>query len=438
MTALPLGQMLCAGRSDEAIVAWDGDVAIRHGQLRAAAAGVAAAAAGMRSAAIACHSGFHFAAAFLGLAHAGVQLVLPHTDHPGTLASLSGTYDRLVDDAFVAGAAAQASLVPFAAEAAWVSFFTSGSTGAPKRITRSIAMLQHEVDALEAAFGPLPTQGKVLATVGHHHLYGLSFKLLWPLSMGRAFCSQTHETWESLLAEGLAAATLVSSPAHMSRLGGLPALPADQVPAAIFCAGAPLSTLAAHAARDILGVLPTEIFGSTESGAVATRRQHVGNEPWQLLSGVECRIDADGLAQFRSPQVAGWVATGDLAARDPDGLRFLGRDDGVVKIEGKRVSLAAVEAALAALPWVEEAAVLVPPFPPLRLAAAVVPSAEGWAALEQAGHFRFGTALARSVKASLEPASCPKRWRFIPALPRRHMGKRDHAGIAELFRTELR
>ena len=54
-------------------------------------------------------------------------------------------------------------------------------------------------------------------------------------------------------------------------------------------------------------------------------------------------------------------------------------------------------------------------------------------ALEAMGHYRVGVLLAMSLADMLEPAGRPKRWRFVPALPRRHMGKRDDAALRALF-----
>jgi acyl-coenzyme A synthetase/AMP-(fatty) acid ligase len=102
-------------------------------------------------------------------------------------------------------------------------------------------------------------------------------------------------------------------------------------------------------------------------------------------------------------------------------------------VEGKRVSLAEVESALTALPEIQEAAVLLLPGPPVRLAAAVVPRAAGWQALEAQGHFRFGRDLAHSLAPRMESSGRPKLWRFVEALPRRHMGKRDAGALAALF-----
>lgn len=433
MTFQPLSRLLSESRPYDTVVAWRDQAPLRFGQLRSAAAAVAAGVAGCGRVALVCQDSFHFAAAFMALAHSGAEIVLPPNHSAATLTALSGAFDRVIDDSFVAMAAGSAPLRAVDAERIPVTFFTSGSTGQPKQITRTLAMLQHEVAALQTAFGPLPRHGRVLATVGHQHLYGLTFKLLWPLSSGRAFDVETHEIWEALVAAQPGGGAIVSSPAHLSRLGGLPPLPDAERPAALFCAGAPLGASAARFACDVFGILPTEIFGSTESGAAATRQQIGGDESWRLLPDVEIRIDPDGLLAFRSPQVAGWVTTGDLARSDSDGLRFLGRTDGVVKIEGKRVSLAAVEAALMALPFVRDAAVMLLAETPVRLAAVVVPSELGWTNLEAMGHFRFGAALARALAPALEPAGRPKRWRFVAALPQRHMGKRDAAALTGLF-----
>ena len=438
MSLTALSRLLHDGREDRTVVALRRGAALDFGRFRAAAAAVAANCVRGSRVVLLCEDGFLFAAAFIGVLQAGGELVLPPNGLSGTRDALAGGYDRLIDDAAIIAAlgrqgAALPTPGPIDADAALVTFFTSGSTGAPKCITRSLAMLQHEIAAIDAAFGGLPGDGAVLSTVSHQHLYGLTFRVLWPLAAGRPFHVETLQVWESVLAAGTSGSVLIASPAHLSRLGGLSPLTDDQQPSAIFSAGAPLSAADAELARHILGVFPTEIFGSTESGAVATRRQTIGGEDWTLLPGVTLRVDSDDIASFASPQIAGWVSTGDVVAVAERGVRFLGRRDGVLKIEGKRVSLAEIEAGLAALPLVDEAAAVLLPGSPAKLAAVVVPSEAGRIFLDAEGSFRFGRRLARLLAPRLEPMGRPKRWRFVPSLPQRHLGKRDLPALMALF-----
>ena len=238
---------------------------------------------------------------------------------------------------------------------------------------------------------------------------------------------------ETVIAARPGGGVVISSPAHLSRLGGLTPLTEGWRPSAVFSAGAPLSAVDALVVRDVLGVLPTEIFGSTESGAVATRRQIVGGEAWTLLPGVTLRVESDDTASFASPQVAGWITTGDVVDATAQGIRFLGRRDGVLKIEGKRVSLAEIENGLTALKLVDQAAAVLLPGKPAKLAAVVVPSEAGRTLLATEGSFRFGRRLARLLASQLEPMGRPKRWRFVSSLPQRHLGKRDLQALAALF-----
>jgi acyl-coenzyme A synthetase/AMP-(fatty) acid ligase len=226
---------------------------------------------------------------------------------------------------------------------------------------------------------------------------------------------------------------LISSPAHLSRLAGIGALPERERPVAIFTAGAPLSAKAAADSLAILGRLPTEIFGSTETGAVATRQQVRGDEDWTLLPGHRLYSDAEGRLALFSPYARGRVETADRVEARPGGFRFLGRTDRVVKIEGKRVGLPEVEAALAALPWVEVAAVIVVPGPLVRLGAATVLTPKGREKLEALGGFRFGRFLRQSLAATLDPAGLPRLWRYVETLPISAMGKCKDADVEALF-----
>jgi acyl-coenzyme A synthetase/AMP-(fatty) acid ligase len=436
MTYLPLHRLLADGRAELHPVAVRGNEAIVFGQFRADVAAAAASLDGCEEAALACEDAYRFAVGFLALLHVGANIVLPPNSQPGALAELS---IPVVDDTAVnevalkQNAATERPFAPLDPTRHQIVFHTSGSTGAPKRVHKTLEMLSQESATIHRVWGERMGSGPVLATVSHRHLYGLAFRLLWPLAAARPFDADTDAVWESLLPKLRDNATVISSPAHLGRLAGIEPVACGLRPGIVFSAGAPLSFEAAVASREILGCLPTEIFGSTETGAMATRRQNLGDESWTLLPDTEFLLGRDGRMEVRSPYTGGWRQTEDLAAPVANGFRFLGRADTIVKIEGQRVSLPAVEAALAALPWIAEAAVVVLPGNPTRLGGLLVLTEPGRAHLAELGKFRFGRLLRASLTDTLEPPGLPRHWRFADSLPTRAMGKRGDAAIVALF-----
>lgn len=434
MTLRPLASLIVSGPA-ETPVAWRGDDRLCLGQFRADIAAIAAAYASHQAVALVCSDSYRFAAGLFGLLHAGVRVVLPPSNQPAQLEALRDRFTALIDDAAVAAAGAvDRPPAPLDAENTAIDFFTSGSSGAPKRIAKTLAMFEREVAMFEHSFGGALGNGRVFATVPHQHMYGMPFKLMWSLAAGRAFCADTHLFWETLLAELSAGDIVVSSPAHLGRMAGLQPLKAAQRPALVLSAGAPLSREASDDAADLLGCRPTEIFGSTETGAMATRSARSDeNDPWHLLSGVTIRCDDEGRMAVQT-QVVGpeWIETADVVTPTDDGFVYRGRADRIVKIEGKRIALAEVEAALCRDPRVESAAVVAIHRPP-QLAAVVVPSAEGKQLLARIGGFRFNRTLRQSLARTIEPAGVPHVWRFVDAMPAHPMGKRRNADIAALF-----
>ena len=281
--------------------------------------------------------------------------------------------------------------------------------------------------------------GPVRATVSHQHLYGLTFKVLWPLAAGRPFAAETHDIWETVLPVLDDETMLVTSPAHLTRTAGLSALPPGRQPRRVFSAGAPLPLAASRDAAALLGVAPTEIFGSSETGAIATRTRDDPATPWRLLPGIDMRTGADGRLLLRSPAIdddgtgEGWYRTEDRVAPAAGGFHFLGRADRMAKIEGKRVDLPALERALEESGWVEAAAVLVLHAGRPRLAAVVVPNGAGRRLLAETGAFRFARQLRGLLAVTHEPAGLPRQWRFVAALPVARLGKRSEADLQALF-----
>ena len=460
MTATPLGRLFVSGREPGTPVAMRDGVALSFGRFAADVAhtaGVARAACVARGAVLSADP-YRFLVGLFGLMHAGATVVLPPDALPGTLASLRDQFDVLLYDERASlpvpaqfavlliqeglpiqegqhGAATIGALDP---ATAMLEFFTSGSTGTAKRIAKPLTMLDREIATLDALWGTTTGRRPVLATVPHRHIFGLTFHLLWPLARGQPFASHVDELWESVLARDLADSVLVTSPAHLTRLGGLPRLPPGHSPARVFTAGAPLRAAQVREVADVLGVPPTEIFGSTETGAIATRTQtqHAADAPWTPLPGIHVGADDAGCMIVRSPygpDGAPFVSADRIEMMPDGGFHFLGRADRIAKIEGKRVNLARLEQELAALPGVRDASAVVLAGSTERLAAAIVLNDEGRSRLDVLGAFRLSRELRRQLSREFESAWLPKSWRFADELPLGAMGKRRDADVRALF-----
>lgn len=418
----PAGRVLFTGERD-----------ITAGQIRATAADLVPRMAGDGPLFLHTASAGLFAAALLAAAVVRKPLVLPAHTQAAYLAEVGGQGAVLLDDASMAlSDPADADLGQAAADVA-LTFFTSGSTGVPKRIERRLAQLETEAQALEAVFGG--DAGAVQATVSHQHIYGLIYRIIWPVMAGRPSADRAAEYWENLegrLGQGV---TLISSPAHLTRLPPGMDL-AGQAPGLIFSSGQLLPTPAALDCAAAFGRPVTEVLGSTETGGVAWRRQTAGGEAWNPFDVVTVAPDAEGALTVLTPYLDDGVpfAMGDRMEALPDGrFRLLGRADRMEKIDGKRVSLTRVEEALAALPEAIEVGALTLPDRKGALAAVVALSPAGRAALEAEGAFRLGRHLRAALADRLEPIERPKHWRFVDRLPTDAQGKRRLSDLRALF-----
>src|SRR5204862_500917 len=75
--------------------------------------------------------------------------------------------------------------------------------------------------ALAAAGGARIGEARFYSTVSHRHVYGMLFRLLWPLLHRRPFATFDLEYPEQLLGLERSTHVLVSSPALLKRIGHL-------------------------------------------------------------------------------------------------------------------------------------------------------------------------------------------------------------------------
>jgi acyl-coenzyme A synthetase/AMP-(fatty) acid ligase len=317
---------------------------------------------------------------------------------------------------------------------------TSGSTGKPAAFPKKLSQFSVEMQAQEAVFGARLGRARVLGTVSHQHIYGLFYRVLWPLCAGRVFEAAQLFFPEEILthAERAPDVLLVTTPAHLKRL---PEAAPDAAPRgrfrAVFSSGGPLSMLSARLAFQNFRRWPLEIFGSSETGGVAFRELVHEDSPWAPLPGVQISIEpGTELLRVRSGHLAedAWFTTSDRVRWLTGGtFELLGRTDRVVKIEEKRVSLDAVETGLHAGGWVLGARVVVLEGARTELGAVVVPSALGRELLTREGKRGLNRALRAAVLHHVEQSALPRRFRYVDALPEDAQGKVTESALRLLF-----
>ncbi|HQQ73779.1 MAG TPA: AMP-binding protein [Pseudomonadales bacterium] len=397
---------------------------------------------------------YRFAVGLFALLAAGKEVLLPPNAQTGTLSDLMQQADAFLSEEMFSCCETNSQkqtddVLPLPdfdtldIDALGITLLTSGSTGEPKAIRKTLRCLDAEIRTLEALWGErLGNNTAILATVSHQHIYGLLFRLLWPLCAGRAFAAHTHQYPEQLIAEVLKPVALISSPSQLKRFPPAIDMAAAQPHlVAVFSSGGLLPLEAAQDWQTRLQHTPIEILGSTETGGVAWRcqtsgKEHGANTPWQPLPSVQITTDDEQNLLVQSPFTGSSnpLAMGDRATLQADGnFQLLGRADRLVKIEEKRLSLTSMEQHLLTSPLVEAAHVLLLPKSSGRLGAVVLLTMEGKHLLLAQGKHALNQQLREHLLAHFERILLPRKWRFPEELPADTQGKITQAALSGLF-----
>ena len=384
-----------------------------------------------------------FTSALLALWESGRIAVLPADDRPGTLDALIPATDGQILTALDASIAPPTDTPPapparLAAEGIALALYTSGSTGQPVEFNKTFAQLQAEL-AVHHQLWPLGQHSGLISQVSHQHIYGLLVGVLHPLCSQVPFsggdCHYPERLAERIDQAGEAGLTpvLISSPPQLARLPEHIAwteLPRLQ---RVFSSGAPLGKADAVRAEGLLDAPIIEIYGSTETGGIAQRRQSATHR-WQALPGVELSFDDNCLA-LRSPFLAApeqWWQQPDRVSGSADSFELLGRQDRLVKIGGKRVSLDHIERLLATHPLISAARCVELGRIDGRLGCILVMAADALPR-EHPPRRALISELRQQLTEHVEQVAIPRYWRFVEALPSNAQGKLDRALISRLF-----
>jgi 4-coumarate--CoA ligase (photoactive yellow protein activation family) len=309
-----------------------------------------------------------------------------------------------------------------------VKLFTSGSSGEPRIVTKSLANLLNEADAVASEF-EWPA-GPVVATVPPQHLYGLTFSVLLPWVTGNAWVDEMPQYPRDIyqVFQRSGGRIFISVPVQYQAM-----LACGDVPRGIFCvsAAAKLPRSLAQQWQQRFGNAILEIYGSTETGVIGYR-QKTSVETWQPFPQVKLSVERN-LLKVQSPFMgdgtpAEFLTADRVALREGGRFLLLGRSDTIVKIAGKRVSLTFIEDSILSYPGIVEAAVIAVP------AGGLVRDVAIWAVIVSKEDQLLSTRKLQSyLRSRLDGVEVPRRILVVDHLPRTPTGKLPRRSILELF-----
>ena len=315
----------------------------------------------------------------------------------------------------------------------FLMLFTGGSTGKPRVWSKSPRNLLAEAFYLRDKFN-LTGKDLFIATVPPYHIYGLLFSILMPfLASGRVLPEIYTFPQEIISTINRHKATvLVSVPIHYRSLK-VDSLAAPSLKIAFSSSGLLNRSDATYFLKKTgLGI--HEIYGSTETGGIASRNISENTDSWKTddvvswrLSGKRLAVRSDFVSNEIEKDAEGFCVTGDEAQPDKNGrFLLLGRADGIVKVGGKRVDLLDVQNKIQTLPTVRDAVVIALPAEKGRESVIAALVACELTEIQ----------LKKMILEKLEPYAMPRRIKIVSSITRTATGKIDFRRVEQNFLAE--
>ena len=319
-----------------------------------------------------------------------------------------------------------------------ITLFTSGSTGEAKAVRKYWYQFANEIECLAALFLRSAKQHCVISTVTHKHIYGLLFKLIWPVFSNQQIVCETIEYPEQLenYCDKFSNIVLVSSPSYLSRTCRQLSQQASKSVNEIFCSGGALSPEVAadffnHNQQAIF-----EIYGSTETGGIAWRQQ-ANNSQWQLFPKHQVTIAEDSTMLLTSTFLPKGEAykTDDRVQLNGQFFTLLGRVDRIIKLHEKRLSLDELEAEITRQAYVNASHCFLLDTPKSKgaLVAVIELTSQIALPLDVADKKQLVSECKKALLSVFEPALLPRKWRFVAKLPFNSQGKLVKKSLVNLF-----
>ena len=309
-----------------------------------------------------------------------------------------------------------------------LAFLTSGSTGEPKIVTKRDFQFRRQFEVEPAWYG-LSGPVRTVSLVPSHHILGCIYGFYMPAATGgrvRFVQGSRPQAWIDAIRRERPT-LVVGVPLHYRLISH--AL-GDPLPEALYLSSGGLLPAGVDAAFRERGGWPiVQVYGSTEAAGIATRSDF---GPFNALPGVEWRARADdGRLLIKSPwqdDPGTWHCQDDVIEPAGGGFVLLGRADSVVKVGGRRFSLAETVQAVLMWPSIDQAhAVPYERYGELAVALFVVPARPGTITPAEVRSFLAG---------KLAPFKVPRTICVLDELPMRGIGKVDEQALKSMARQE--
>lgn len=305
--------------------------------------------------------------------------------------------------------------------------FTSGSTGEPKPYTKTWGGYVSEAIGAGKALGLDASKGGYLvATVPAQHMYGFIASIMMPLQhryIINAGLPFFPEDIKEAVAQGSVPALLVTTPIHL-RACVMEQTEINNLEM-VLSSTAPLEAELSDEVEKLFGTEVQEFYGSTETGAMAYRRQ-AENDVWKTFDGVTVKLTDDGFSVhadyfYQSPI----ILLDTVEVYNENEFMLFGRNTDLIKIAGKRALLSDLNHYLLAIDGVKDGTFFMPDNASenreVRLTAFVVaPDISKNEILDQ-------------LRNNIDSVFLPRPLKFVDALPRNATGKLPRGKLVEMF-----
>ena len=315
----------------------------------------------------------------------------------------------------------------------FLKLFTGGSTGKPRVWSKSPRNLLAEAFYLRDKFN-LTSKDLFISTVPPYHIYGMLFSILTPFLAHARVMPDIYTFPQEIIStiNRHKATVLVSVPIHYRSLK-VDNLSMPSLKIAFSSSGVLNRSDATHFLKKTgLGI--NEIYGSTETGGIASRSVNENIDSWKpadvvswRLSGKRLAVRSDFVSCEMQKDADGFCVTGDEVQPDKnDRFILLGRADGIVKVAGKRVDLLDVQNKIQTLPTVRDAIVIALPAEKGR--ESVIAALVACELTEMQ--------LKKMILEKLEPYAMPRRIKIVSSITRTATGKTDFRRVEQIFLKE--